>query len=130
MRIRLTELSSEPAWDPDRVSGKSQPRTQLSSVITRTQLTILRIPGPLTSRRRPRLLTASPARSFLFVASSVCECSSDESMRKRERPALAHLGICNAEPRLLSYFFLGDFMTPSAMHSHLPLRSIQVSTQT
>ena len=39
-------------------------------------------------------------------------------------------GNCNAEPRLLFYFFLGDFMTPSAMHSHLPLRSIQVSTQT
>jgi hypothetical protein len=49
---------------------------------------------------------------------------------KAGAPALAHLGICNAEPRLLFYFFLGDFMTPSAMHSHLPLRSIQVSTQT
>ena len=38
--------------------------------------------------------------------------------------------ICNAEQALLFYFFLDDFMTPSAMHSHLPLRSIQVSTQT
>jgi len=26
MTIRLTELNSEPEWDPDRVSGKSQPR--------------------------------------------------------------------------------------------------------
>jgi hypothetical protein len=38
--------------------------------------------------------------------------------------------ICNAEPCLLFYFFLRDSMTPSAMHCHLPLRSIQVSTQT
>ena len=35
--------------------------------------------------------------------------------------------ICNAEPRLPFYFFFGNCMTPSAMHSHLPLRSIQVS---
>ena len=35
--------------------------------------------------------------------------------------------ICNVEPRLPFYFFFGNCMTPSAMHSHLPLRSIQVS---
>ena len=44
---------------------------------------------------------------------------------------------CYADPssdrvflRYLVYFFLRDSMTPSAMHSHLPLRCIQVSTQT
>jgi len=45
-------------------------------------------------------------------------------------PACAGRRICNAQPRLPFYFFLGDFMTPSAMHCHLPSRSIQVSTQT
>ena len=34
-----------------------------------------------------------------------------------------------AERRLPFYFFSGNCMTASAMHSHLPLRSIQVSTQ-
>ena len=62
-----------------------------------------------------------------------CNClprrSADEG-RSRRSPACAGRRICNAEPRLLFYFFLGDFITPSAMHSHLPLRSIQVSTQT
>jgi hypothetical protein len=62
-----------------------------------------------------------------------CNClprrSADEC-RSRPSPACAGRRICNAEPRLLFYFFLGDFITPSAMHSHLPLRSIQVSTQT
>ncbi len=35
-----------------------------------------------------------------------------------------------AQTRHVFYFFFGDSMTPSAMHSHLPLRSIQVSIQT
>jgi len=33
MRIRLTELNPEPEWNPDRVSGKSQPRTKYRSLL-------------------------------------------------------------------------------------------------
>ena len=41
----------------------------------------------------------------------------------RDRPLLGEL------PRSRDYFFFGNCMTASPMHSHFPLRSIQVSTQ-
>src|SRR5438128_265709 len=43
------------------------------------------------------------------------------------RSALEFVQMRAASP---VYFFFRNCMTPSAMHSHLPLRSVQVSTQT
>jgi len=70
-------------------------------------------------------------RRLAFANFGLSECSAGKTVAAGVSPAICMpRRICNAEPRLLFYFFLRDSMTPSAMHSHLPLRSIQVSTQT
>src|SRR6266436_3762821 len=64
MVIRLTELNSEPEWDPDRVSGN---RSRGTSIVHYCQNTIGYSSWSLTSRFRSWLLIVMRSRSFLFL---------------------------------------------------------------
>jgi hypothetical protein len=64
MVIRLTELNSEPEWDPDRVSGN---RSRGTSIVHYCQNTIGYSSWSLISRFRSWLLIVRRSRSFLFL---------------------------------------------------------------
>ena len=67
MTIRLTELNSEPEWDPDRASVN---RSRASTIVRYCQNTIDYSSCSLTSRVRSCKLIASRARNFLFFFAS------------------------------------------------------------
>ena len=73
MTIRLTELNSEPEWDPDRASVN---RSRASTIVRYCQNTIDYSSCSLTSRVRSCKLIASRARNFLFLF-RVCSLAFD-----------------------------------------------------
>src|SRR5437763_8673493 len=64
MTIRLTELNSEPEWDPDRASVN---RSRALTIVRYCQNTIDYSSWSLTSRVGSCKLIASRARNFLFL---------------------------------------------------------------
>jgi (2Fe-2S) ferredoxin len=106
MTIRLTELNSEPEWDPDRVSGKSQPRLQVSSVIARTQLAIL---WPLTCGSAYSTLTSLKRKRYLFVCvnrrpednpKGSCAARNSEEVYRALKEEVAARGLAKIEVRV------------------------------
>ena len=106
MTIRLTELNSEPEWDPDRVSGKSQPRPQVSSVIAKTQLAIL---WPLTSSLEYSTLIFLQRKRYLFVCinrraednpKGCCALKDSEEVYRALKAEVAARGLAKLEARV------------------------------
>ena len=106
MTIRLTELNSEPEWDPDRVSGKSQPRHGVSSIIARIQLACL---WPLTCGSAYSTLTSLQRKRYLFVCvnrrakdnpKGCCAAKDSEEVYKALKEEVAARGLAKLEARV------------------------------
>src|SRR6476620_3450084 len=106
MTIRLTELNSEPERDPDRVSGKSQPRLKVSSVIAKTQLAIL---WPFTSGQACSTLTTLQRKRYLFVClnrrgednpKGCCAAKDSGEVYKALKEEIAACGLAKLEARV------------------------------
>jgi (2Fe-2S) ferredoxin len=106
MMIRLTELNSEPEWDPDRVSGKSQPRHKVSSIIARIQLASL---WPLTCGSAYSTLTSLQRKRYLFVCvnrraednpKGCCAAKDSEEVYRALKEEVAARGLAKLEARV------------------------------
>ena len=106
MTIRLTELNSEPEWDPDRVSGKSQPRR--SSIVRYCQNTIA-ILWPLTCGSACSTLTTLQRKRYLFVCvnrraednpKGCCAAKNSEEVYRALKEEVAARGLAKLEARV------------------------------